>query len=164
MSGFALAESAGYISLPTAIRDELKPMLELLLSILCVCGFAVYVATMLLIHSERSKKKSANPSKKVTVEVTMDRELAKKLVNEAKKKQKKPKKKKPKPKPEKKVKLEPQKPTVPECALGKGFGYLRTLDKHDIISDKCHNDCPRKVREACLDQRKAEKLLKEMKI
>ena len=73
-----------------------------------------------------------------------------------------------KPKPKKKVKPKlkdkPESPklTVPECALGKGFGYLRTLDKHDTVPSVCYEKCATRVCEACLDPRKAEKLLKEM--
>ena len=81
------------------------------------------------------------------------------LISGSKVNPKKPKKKT-KAKPKEKAEMGPQKL---ECALGKKFGYLRTLEKHDIISDKCHNDCPSEVREACLDPRKAEKLLKEMR-
>ena len=77
----------------------------------------------------------------------------------------KPKKKaknQPKKKAKPKLKTDELKLTVPECALGKGFGYLRTLDKHDPVPSVCYEKCATRVCEACLDPRKAEKLLKEM--
>ena len=110
-----------------------------------------------MLKSKRAS--SSSSSDKVTLTVQVDKKVAKDLLKDAEKKRK-PKKKV---KPKEKAKVEPQKPTVPECALGKGFGYLRTLEKHDVISDKCYSNCPREVREACLDPRKTEKLLKEMR-